>query len=300
MKQMQKIINKICKEQKIKVNYLSDNWIIELEKNKKKRYIYGYKFGLNNQSSSLIADDKYGLYEVLKKNKIKVIEHRIIFKENIEKIEKYFKEFKKDVVLKINNGTCGQDVYHINNLEELKKLAEQLLKTNYSLSICPFYEIKQEYRCIILDDEYLYSYKKIAPIITGDGKSNIKELLSTFNPYYFNTNESFYNKNYSKYMVPKKGEQIVYNFKHNLSSGAIPENIEKESIKNKIIQMSFKVKDTINIRFASIDIIQTKDNKFLVLEANSGVMMENFIKQMNNGYEIAENIYKKAILKMFE
>ena len=64
--------------------------------------------------------------------------------------------------------------------------------------------------------------------------------------------------------------------------------------------MSFKVKDTINIRFASIDIIQTKDNKFLVLEVNSGVMMENFIKQMNNGYEIAENIYKKAILKMFE
>lgn len=300
MNEMQKIINEICSEEKIKVNYLSDNWIIELEKSKQKKYIYGYKFGINNQSSSLLADDKYGLYEVLKKNKIKVIEHRIIFKENIKEIEKYFKEFKKDVVLKINNGTCGQDVYHIKDLEELKKRAEQLLKTNYSLSICPFYEIKQEYRCIILDNECLYSYKKISPIIIGDGKSNIKELLFSFNPYYFNNNESFYNKNYSKYMVPKSGEQIIYNFKHNLSSGAILKDIEKESTKNKITKMALDVKDIINIRFASIDIIQTKDNKFLVLEVNSGVMMENFIKQKSNGYEIAKKIYKKAILKMFE
>ena len=31
------------------------------------------------------------------------------------------------------------------------------------------------------------------------------------------------------------------------------------------------------------------------MEINSGVMMENFVKQIPNGYNIAKNIYKKVI-----
>ena len=36
------------------------------------------------------------------------------------------------------------------------------------------------------------------------------------------------------------------------------------------------------------------------MEANSGVMMDNIIKQHENGYNIAYNIYKEAVEKMFK
>ena len=55
----------------------------------------------------------------------------------------------------------------------------------------------------------------------------------------------------------------------------------------------------LDISFASVDIIYTKDNKLLVLEANSGVMMDNYIKQCSNGYTNAYNVYKEAIKIMF-
>ena len=36
------------------------------------------------------------------------------------------------------------------------------------------------------------------------------------------------------------------------------------------------------------------------MEINSGVMMDNFIKQDNNGYDIAKDIYKCAVEEMFK
>ena len=56
----------------------------------------------------------------------------------------------------------------------------------------------------------------------------------------------------------------------------------------------------LNIVFASVDIIHTKNNQLLVLEANSGVMMDNYIRLCQNGYINAYNLYKDAIKLMFK
>ena len=68
-----KIIKERCDELNIKCNFLSKDWVIMLEKDNIKKYITGYKFDLNTQSTSNIVDDKYALYEVLKINNIPVI-----------------------------------------------------------------------------------------------------------------------------------------------------------------------------------------------------------------------------------
>ena len=70
---------------------------------------------------------------------------------------------------------------------------------------------------------------------------------------------------------------------------------DKENIDN-IIKL---LKPIINDGFCSVDIIKTKDSNFYVMEINSGVMMQNFIKQNENGYMIAKLIYKEAIIEMF-
>lgn len=50
-----------------------------------------------------------------------------------------------------------------------------------SYSVCPFYNIENEYRVIILNNEIRLIYKKILPIVCGDGESTVKELLKKFN-----------------------------------------------------------------------------------------------------------------------
>ena len=63
--------------------------------------------------------------------------------------------------------------------------------------------------------------------------------------------------------------------------------------------MADKIAEILNLKFVSIDIIKNSDNKFMVMEINSGVMTENLIKQSNNGKEIAKEIYSEAINQMF-
>lgn len=54
------------------------------------------------------------------------------------------------------------------------------------------------------------------------------------------------------------------------------------------------------MRFCTIDIIADLEDILYVLEVNTSVCISNYIEQQKDGYRDAENIYKKAILKMFE
>ena len=300
-----RIIKEICNELDINYEFLSKDWIIKLSKDEKIRFISGYKFDLLNHANGICFDDKYATYEVLNSIGVSTVKHDIIYRatnknsyatdcKGLEYLIELFNKYKRNIVLKVNNGTCGIDVYHITSINDLKDKYNLLISKNYSLSVCPFYEIENEYRAIILNGEVKLLYKKIKPVVTGDSIKTIKELLMDFNNEYF--------KNYdddNKDDVLPLNETFEYDWKFNLSKGAISsldiDYNDKENIDN-IIKL---LKPIINDGFCSVDIIKTKDSNFYVMEINSGVMMQNFIKQNENGYMIAKLIYKEAIIEMF-
>ena len=109
---------------------------------------------------------------------------------------------------------------HINNFDKLKLEYQNLMKKCYSVDICPFYNIKSEFR-IIYSSNKQYIYKKF------DCKCN-------------------------------------------------------------------------RFKFFSIDIVELTNNEYMVMEINSGVMMENLIKLEKNGVEIAKDIYGEAVKLMFK
>lgn len=291
------IIKEICKEKDIEYQELSDDWIIKLKKNNKIRFIVGYKFDLNTQALSEICNDKYALYTVLSSENLPIIESQILFKNEEQNLEKYFDLYGKNVVIKPNNGTCGNNVIHAKNLEELKLAYEKILQRNNSVVICPFYNILSEYRVIYLRNKK-YIYKKVKPQVIGDGIHNINELLKKFNEFYYKNPEHLKNDMFDLNYIPYEGEIIEYEWRFNLSKGA---KIEKTSdYENEILsKMADKIAEILDLKFVSIDIIKNSDNKFMVMEINSGVMTENLIKQSNNGKEIAKEIYSEAINQMF-
>lgn len=296
-KKFNKIIKEICIEEDIKCQELSDDWVIKLTKNNKNKFIVGYKFDLNTQAVSEICNDKFALYTVLESENIPIIRYNILFKNQDDKLEYYFNLYDKNIVLKPNNGTCGNNVLHICELNKLKEEYKRLIKNNYSVSICPFYEIESEYRIIYLPS-LQYIYKKVKPIIIGDGIKSIKELLIEFNTSYFSNKDNFnYDKIDLKY-VPKIKEKIEYEWRFNLSKGAKIDTVNNGERKI-LLNIVKQIIDKIDLKFVSIDIVKLSNGEYRVMEINSGVMMENLINLEKDGYEIAKKIYREAINNMF-
>ena len=296
-KQFNKIIKQICQEKSIQYEELSDDWIIKLTKENRNKFIVGYKFDLNNQATSEICNDKFALYAVLKSEEIPVIEYNILFKNEEDKLEKYFYEYNQNVVLKPNNGTCGNNVLHICEYDKLKSEYNKLISKCYSVDICPFYEIESEYRVIYLPTKK-HIYKKVKPIITGDGVHSVKELLIEFNSEYFGDERNLKNENISVDYIPKFGEKIEYEWRFNLSRGAKIADVDDEE-KNILINMINNIIKVIDLKFVSIDIVKLTNNQYMVMEINSGVMMENLVKLQDDGIQIAKSVYGEAIDLMF-
>lgn len=310
MKNLQRIIKQIALENNLSYEVLSCDLVIKLTKGNKIRYINGYKFGLNSHSLGLILDDKYATYELLNSLGISVCKHHILFRptnhnsyaknyNSFDYCYDLFLKYNKNVILKVNNGTCGDGVYHITTKKELKKIYNHLLKYNFSISLCPYYDIKNEYRVILLNNEIKIMYGKINPVVIGNGKDKLIDLLKDFNINYFGYKTNLKkNINYNK--VLKKDEKFIYDFKYNLSKGSIiTEDIDKET-KSIISKMAKDVSKKINLGFGSIDIIKTNDDKYYVLEINSGVMIENYIKLTSDGFKKAKKVYEEAVLEMFK
>ncbi|MBE5757728.1 MAG: hypothetical protein E7345_02215 [Clostridiales bacterium] len=297
MNNVQKIIKEICEEKGINFKLVSKDWVIILEKGKKIRYITGYKFPLNNQAVSKVCDDKFALYDVIKEFNIPVAEHVILFKNyDKQKILNYCEKYNFKMVVKSNTGTCGNDMFYITKKSELFKKIDKLLKKHYSLSLSPYYDIKTEYRNIVLNNNVELVYGKKKPVVIGDGKSTIYELLCEFNKNYF---EKIKNDGKLK-KVLKENEIFEYNWQFNLSKGSMPFMIDDNKLVNKLKKLALEITQKLGTSFVSVDIIELTNGELLLLEVNSGVMMDNLSKNLEDGYDIAKNIYSKVIDEMFK
>ena len=303
--EFRKLIQLICSENNISCDVLSLGFLLVLEKNGVVKTISGYKFDNNSHSLGKIFDDKYATYELLKHYNVPVCEHSIFYCKNntntyvgkynsLKYLKEKFDEYNGDVVVKKNTGTCGNEVSHFNEFNELEKFYNDTFLNNTSFSICPFYNIGNEYRVIVLNNKVKVMYKKILPEVLGDGYSTIRELLLKFNYEYF---KNIGDKSLD--VILKKDEKFCYDWKFNLSLGSIASFDISSNDKKNILDIVSKITNNIDIGFCSIDIVKS-DTSFLVMEINSGVMMKYLISEKDSGYSIAKDIYTEAILSMFD
>ena len=304
-----KMLQELCKEMNIKIESLSYGWIFKLSKDNKVRYITG-NFDINRTASSKIACDKYGTFEVLKSQDIPIIKHTMVFnpeerKEYIKENEIWdivYKEFDKEkkVVVKPNYGFEGKGVFLCNTLEETKEAVKFLLNRNTSISICPFYDIKKEYRAFYLNGEILLIYEKEKPLVIGSGKDNVRTLVENLNL----PNNDVVKNNLSKIdmdYIPKENEKIELSWKHNLYGGATAKVIDKENkYYEEIEHLAIRSGKALDMTFATIDIINTKNDELYVLEINSGVAASIFSRIVENGKELTKEVYKKALIEIFK
>lgn len=305
-----KIIKEICMQNNIDFKKISYDWILKLSYKEKIKYIIEYVFDLNTAASSRIASDKYATFSTLKENNVSVISHTMMF--NKKTREEYIGDLKKyeniyyenevlgKVVVKVNDGSSGKGVYLVNEKKEFDKVVSFLFEENDNISVCPYYNIKNEYRCVYLDGEIMLVYGKDKPYIIGDGKSTVLDLIKQDFNLYEKYLEQDFDLSVDEDSVLKSNEKCVVSWKFNLSLGAKSFMLLDKELEKKVSKLAKKAGQALGIRFCTIDIVQEENDEISVLEINSSVCLATFSKQQENGYEIAKKIYTKAVLKMFE
>jgi glutathione synthase/RimK-type ligase-like ATP-grasp enzyme len=292
---LSKLLIEICLKKNIILEFFSYKYIAKLTKGDKVRYIIGNSFGNNSSSSAKIATDKCCTYEILKNYDVPVIEHNFInsLNSNLD----FTKKYNYDVVIKPNKGAEGKSVEHLTNLQDIKKMTNKIVRYEKAAAICPFYDIKNEYRTFYLDGQCLLTYDKKRPYVIGDGKNNVHKLIKSQNLKHINIKEM--SKEELEY-VPIKNEEKRVSWKHNLSFGAKPVIVDDKLKLDKIHKLVESAGKAIDITFASIDIIELHTGELMVLEINSAVTMTKFVEYEKDGEKFAEEIYGKAIDKLFE
>ncbi|MBA4384852.1 MAG: hypothetical protein C0410_08955 [Anaerolinea sp.] len=300
------IIEEICFEQGIVCERFSYDWIFRLTKNGKTAHIFGYQFENNSATAQLICTDKCASSEILRSKDIPAVEHfffispddlhYIGLEGNWPRMLDLLKEYGR-LVCKPNEGTGGIDVFQVSSAAELELAVNAVFAHSRSLALSPFYPIDQEYRVILLNDQAKLVFSKTIQFLIGDGKSSFRQLLLQQNPSLLETvptsefGEDLLNK------IPKSGEKIPLNWKHNLGQGAQPEVVSDPILVAQLSNLALKAAQAVNVRFASVDIIRA-GGEFKVLEINSGIMMESFARMNSHNYQLAKSIYKQALIEM--
>ena len=259
-----KILEEICQEEKIKYTDFSYGYVTMLEKNDARKFINGTHIGNNSYMATLLADDKYAMYEVLKNANLPVVEYMLIWdrndiKENIfhkiEKLKEYYNAHNQHIVLKPNRGYGGKMVYNIENENQIEPAFKELLALTDTIVANPFYEAKSEHRVIILEGKVRLLYSKI------------------------HENEGW---------------------QFNLAKGGKVSKITLKSLENALENLAIKAYECIGANFVSIDIFENMNGKLDILEINGSVALEKYLEQQPEEYKNVKNIYRDAILSMFE
>lgn len=305
-------LEKYCDANDIALKKMSDDWIFLLEKNGLSHVVFGYDIGLNSSTAHRVASDKAATYELLNANGVPALEHYVYLHPryakhlskdgNWSEIAEKFETWGRDAVVKPNEGTGGIGIYRVRSNFEMEHAVQEILSSERSLSLSPFVTIKREIRVFILDNENLLAYEKYIPTVTGDGSSTIIELMhqqleaDTVSLIFEGNSQTGSTINYQA--IPAADEIVPIHWKHNLGLGAKPKFLDT-STANAEIALALKAARSIGLRFGSVDLVETDQGQLLVLEANSGVMMEKIAEYHPDGPKILDKVYGAALSQIF-
>lgn len=302
------MIKDLSNDLQLHVEFFCYDWVIRFtSKNSgNKAHIVGYDWELNTSTAQQIAKDKNACYELLISNGILAVEHKLFLSPQSQHyvskdgswatIMAYAKSHNYNIICKPNIGTGGNDVYKIFDAISLENYIHTLFVKYRAICLCPFYNIENEYRVIVLNDKVELIYRKQRPHIVGNGQSSFLSIISeAYEPSLWK-NLDLDEVDFTN--ILPDGQKIELSWKHNLGQGATGILIDNPELIEKLTNLALKASIAININFASIDIIES-NGELLVIEINSGVMMESFARQSEREYNLAKSIYKKALESLF-
>ena len=209
-------IQEICQEEGITFQSLSQDYISRLTKDGVTRHVLWSNWDINPAAADRIACDKAACFTVLEESGVPAVPHHLLqhpYRRQGWVHEKgtwtqaldLFEAFGQKAVLKPNRGTNGQGIYLCENIQTLEAAAHAIFENNPDVAMCPFYEIKTEYRIFHINGNTPLLYgKKPSP---DNWRHNLSQGATAFE---LNTNDYFAEN--LKAIAKKAAEAIAINF----------------------------------------------------------------------------------------
>jgi len=303
-----KVVQTYCAEHGFDVEFGLDGWLMVMSKGRVKHHIYGYDVGLNSSVVHRIANDKSATAEILRASGIDCVPHELFMNHNQFKyvprgghwarMLAMLGDHPDGLVLKPNEGTCGNLVFKVASDLALEQAAEAIFAANQNLAVAPYLDIDREVRVVLLDRQPLVVYEKQRPSIVGDGVRSALELVLDKVPAEqlgATLSNLPTNRNSLDAVLPK-GELFFLNWRHNLDLGAEPELLHDGAIYTASVDIAVRAAEAIGLAFGSVDVVWSKDAP-QILEINSGVMIESLGSRHP---DIAHRVYTQALDRLVQ
>jgi cyanophycin synthetase len=244
-----------------------------------------YDNNLNNIDAIKLTSDKRLTNKLLSQHRLPVCKFYIWNKqlsidENINQMNKHL---HFPIVIKYALGEKGNYIYtDIHNNEQALKKINYLIDNNKAILI-EEQAIGNKYRIFVLNNEIIYISKDNPPIIKGDGKSTILELIKNYPIFIKNYHEDLIkSQGYSLNSILDIGKEIKVTNVINVSNGADQEYISIESVHPMNIDLFKQTNKLLNLNLSGIDFISTSlsiPNNGKIIEVNS---FPGFTNAQNN------------------
>jgi glutathione synthase/RimK-type ligase-like ATP-grasp enzyme len=308
-RQIAQYLRRFADQNGISLTAMADDWVFVLERGAVRHIVVGYDLGLNPSTAHRVANDKAATSNVLAASGVPALPHIVFlhpryaehlsYDGNWPKMLSTFEQWRRDAVVKPNEGTGGLQVMRVRTNFALELAVQSILGSERSVAMSPFVEIGREIRVFVLNGDALLAYEKQVLTVTGDGTSTVARLMtgqvSADTAATVLGDQGDMRVDFSR--VPAAGEEVKLHWKHNLGQGARPRLLALAENQDAVA-LAVKAAACIGLRFGTVDIIET-NGKPTVLEINSGVMMESIARQQANGEELLDSIYGAALRQIF-
>lgn len=159
------MIQHACSSLGVKVQRLSDDWVMRLERDDKIAWVFGYKFDINSSAAAAVAQDKVATFLALNNAGIAAVPHVLArsYAMQLISLSDVLSALPNDgpVVVKPLNGTGGRGIAYCEDVQVALTKIESDPEPAWAIS--PYLDLVSETRLILLDGEVLLAYEKRDP-----------------------------------------------------------------------------------------------------------------------------------------
>ncbi|MCI5051290.1 MAG: hypothetical protein MRY57_03205 [Candidatus Pacebacteria bacterium] len=286
-----------------------------------KHYITRGDIRVNRIGPYMLAGNKHYTDAFLKKNKYPIIKSDVFYSEDycadngidkgiVEAIQ-FGNKLSYPLIVKPNEGLQGNGVERVDDEKSLKKALFKLFK-NYDKVLVQKFFTGDDYRILVYNNKFISAYRRMPLTVTGDGGSNIQELLDERIVEYQDSSRKFAldiqkiksvlkRQKKSLKTIPERGERVCLLDNANLSAGGYAEDVS-DIIHDDYKTAAIKAAADLGLRLCGVDLMvkgditkKPKKNMWYFLELNASPGFHNFSELNIKAYTRIEKLYKQIL-----
>jgi ribosomal protein S6-L-glutamate ligase RimK-like protein len=245
----------------VRLRWHSGYWIAELAARGRRCHVVGYNFPVNDAASAIMAGDKVAASVLMARDGVPHVPHRLLRPAPDEELAETAARLPVPLVVKPLSGSGGRDVHRAGSPDEALAVLRDLAGPYAALAVCPWLDVRHEYRVVTLDGRPLLAFEKRLPGPARPGEAA--------------------------------------EWRHNLSRGALGAEVAGPGLRDALGELAARAAGSLGLRLSAVDIVDTGGGH-AVIEVNSGVCLERFSRQDPGCRAAAGRVYEAAVAACFD